>query len=492
MAQSSEKSLQQQGYWESVAETLQNPLGYDTSKYQFIDASGMTVSNILKEYGCDFESLLRCNSEENVKTLMYSYPRYVYMYGTYHADKDDINKYGIDANKGKNTLKAFAYPYEFDKDVPDWLKNITSTDYVYMDTTFESGLWEVTSVTIVTNIHGDTYKRIDGHYVEPTGSLVTDYLKFCNSQGLKIGAIRYKNDSKETFENDTNQYICPFNINLLVPIKQSGGLTNDTGILVDDEEELLDITTADERILAAQRVFTWTSSGIGYRSPVSTVQYHYVSTSYFILFGRNEDALAGMYLPVFPQEFSDNNQSQFAATNILGRSVQYQTYNSSSRTFNFSLNLHEELCDDYTYIHTLAGVLQSACYPNYIEGRVDPIEIMLVIGSQIQIRGILNSVGESWSGPVIDDQLVHCVINLSITETTGPYSQNNIMHIGSKRGTVLKHGPKVNLEENVINVPSGIMIAPTNINHGGHTGSFETHGGYTGSFATHGGYTGSF
>lgn len=138
-------------------------------------------------------------------------------------------------------------------------------------------------------------------------------------------------------------------------------------------------------------------------------------------------------LPVIPQEFSDTNKAEFSPTSILGRSVDYQTYQSSTRSVSFNLTLHEELCSNYNYIHELVSVIESANYPGYSEGVVKPPEICFIIGSQFRIRGILDNCSVTWKTPIIDGRYSLCELNLGITETTGPWSQYEVQTKGGRR-----------------------------------------------------------
>lgn len=139
-------------------------------------------------------------------------------------------------------------------------------------------------------------------------------------------------------------------------------------------------------------------------------------------------------LPVYPQEFSDNNSGNFSSQSILGRSVDYQIYQGSSRSVNFTLNLHNELSDDYGYVHDLVAYIESACYPGYSSGIVQVPEICFIIGSQFKIRGVLESCSATWKSPIIDGKLVNCDLSISIKETTGPYSNSQVKSMGGKRG----------------------------------------------------------
>lgn len=139
-------------------------------------------------------------------------------------------------------------------------------------------------------------------------------------------------------------------------------------------------------------------------------------------------------IPVYPQEFSDSNSANFSSVSLLGRSVDYQIYQGSSRDVSFTLQLHEELCSDYNYIHRLVAQFESACYPGYSSGIVKVPEIFISIGNQFKIRGILTSCSANWKAPIINSQLVNCDLSISIKETTGPYTQSEVASKGGRRG----------------------------------------------------------
>lgn len=138
-------------------------------------------------------------------------------------------------------------------------------------------------------------------------------------------------------------------------------------------------------------------------------------------------------LPVYPQEFSETNSANFSSVSLLGRSVDYQVYQGSSREVSFTLQLHEELSTDYGYIHRLVAQVESACYPGYSGGIVKVPEIYFSIGSQFKIRGILTGCSASWKSPIIDGKLVNCDLSISVRETTGPYTMSEVASKGGLR-----------------------------------------------------------
>lgn len=139
------------------------------------------------------------------------------------------------------------------------------------------------------------------------------------------------------------------------------------------------------------------------------------------------------YLPVYPNEISDSNNSSFTSVGLLGRSVDYQVYQGSSRSVSFTLILHEELCNDYNEMRSLVSEIESACYPGYSGGVVQVPEIVFKISSQLSVRGILTSCTANWKAPVIDGRLVNCDLSVSITETTGPHTMSSVRSSGGNR-----------------------------------------------------------
>lgn len=207
----------------------------------------------------------------------------------------------------------------------------------------------------------------------------------------------------------------------------------------------------------------WTLNNVGsFRIPLSSVPtpgnidlvapeftYYTYNPGYGVI-NKNHNCSVTIYagssavttydLPVYPNTISDSNQASFSPTTPLGRSVSYQSYTTSSRSVSFTLDLHEELCSDYTYVRRLVSAIESACYPEYSQSKyVMPPEIYFKLGESTSIRGILTSVSAQWDAPIIDNKLVKCTLSVSITETTGPYSQSMIKAYGGNRGESIWH-----------------------------------------------------
>ena len=189
---------------------------------------------------------------------------------------------------------------------------------------------------------------------------------------------------------------------------------------------------------------------------------------YWIITRRGSDRRGWTYLtregilPTFPNEVSTSISARFTPQPIFGRSVDYQIYTGSQRTLSITMTLHAELFVDESAAITsydektdefynpnegrylavnrqlkiLVADIESACYPHYdAEGEVIPPEFALQLGDQFYIKGILESVSANWSAPVIDNGLVNCELSLSITETNGPYSSDEIRKMQGFHGS---------------------------------------------------------
>lgn len=185
--------------------------------------------------------------------------------------------------------------------------------------------------------------------------------------------------------------------------------------------------------------YSWSYSGDGVKSHQilrnklegASVRRDFNCFMYALL---NGSPLESWDLPVYPNEFSDSNGANFNPVGILGRSVDYQIYQGSSRDVSFTLQMHEELCSSYDYIHNLVAYIESACYPGYSGGIVQVPEIYFNIGNQFKIRGIITSCTANWKAPIIDGRLVNCDLSIGVKETTGPYSMSQVKSMGGRRG----------------------------------------------------------
>lgn len=139
------------------------------------------------------------------------------------------------------------------------------------------------------------------------------------------------------------------------------------------------------------------------------------------------------FLPVIPQEVSDQNSAEFSRETMMGRSVSYQLYESSSREVSFTLQLRADLVSEATrgsgtdHIYRVVSLIESCCYPNYENNNnPKPPEVAFQIADQFFIRGVLTSCSATWSTPIINGKYVNCNLSLGVVETTGPYGTLDI------------------------------------------------------------------
>lgn len=267
-----------------------------------------------------------------------------------------------------------------------------------------------------------------------TSSITTGENTLCDisqTYGVSVSSIIKVNTQKYKGKTTVGQYlseqhkkgkILEKGLSVRIPQKNSGGLQTK-----EIPANLNKVSTSKFKLEKGYNVKKSSSSNKSSRESWSKFK----NTVTILLDGSI--AAGPLYLPIFVQEFSDNNGANFSAQSILGRSVDYQVYQSSSRDVSFTLQLHEELCSDYNYIHDLVSTIESACYPGYSSGIVRCPEIQFVIGKQFKIRGILTSCSASWKAPIIDGKLVNCDLSIGVKETTGPYSQGQISSKGGYR-----------------------------------------------------------
>lgn len=225
---------------------------------------------------------------------------------------------------------------------------------------------------------------------------------------------------------------------------QTKSTVNQSGQLVSLSEYLINLDLKGQKIPRGVEIYYRETNSGGLENPLTKYNItRLTGGSTNVSLGRdfncymyvllNGSPMSVWDLPVFPQEFSDSNAANFSAVSLLGRSVDYQIYQGSSRDVSFTIQLHEEICNDYSYIHRLVAQVQSACYPGYSGGIVQVPEIFFSIGSHFKIRGILTSCSAVWKAPIIDGKLVNCDLSVSIRETTGPYTQGDVARMGGNR-----------------------------------------------------------
>lgn len=219
-------------------------------------------------------------------------------------------------------------------------------------------------------------------------------------------------------------------LEIKIPQKSSGGLDSTSQLLIHSLETRDEKYSNPSYISPRDLAYRSTNKRSSVNLPKNPGNSSVINFGEFnCFFNIYEDGVSqgSWELPVYPQEFSDSNSAVFSSQSLFGRSVDYQVYQGSSRSVSFNLNLHEELVPhDLDYIHRIVARIQSSCYPGYSNGTVKPPEISFVIGRQFKTRGILEGCSANWKSPMIDGKLVNCDLNISVKETTGPYSGQQV------------------------------------------------------------------
>lgn len=416
-----------------------------TNKTITMNIAGKTLEGLCNEYNTSVEELCKLNAEniiyvtkEVTRNVDYTInsldPLFTLSGNTLSVKKlsipwDDVPKYLRDTPKFKGWES---------KTVPErtWesLLNINPTSN-YLS---PAGILYDVLTNKFYNVISSSISIIDSNDSGSKGGRInleqlTLVLKEISSTVQKQVASKTVSDFLKELTPQTR--ILP-EINAILPEKSSGGVTVSLKALPKQSPIVKESASPYARNIYDGNFLSSFFSYFGDTSNSSQYNTLYDSLSYVILYERNSP-IGSMYLPVFPDEVTDSNGVNFSPTNILGRSVSYQTYSSSSRDVNFSLELHEEIVPQsypsYDYVRNLVAFIQSAEYPEYASGQVNPYEIEFVIGTHIKIRGILKNCGATWKKPLIDGKLVHCVLNISVTETTGPYSSSEIRNVGAYR-----------------------------------------------------------
>lgn len=164
-----------------------------------------------------------------------------------------------------------------------------------------------------------------------------------------------------------------------------------------------------------------------------------------------------LILPSYPESITDALGSTFASTTILARTAPIVSYSySGPRTLSFNLTLHRDMVDQVNktnltfldgapvvsigddYIDVLVRYLQASALPSYGDAKdkmVNPPQVAVRFGSQIFIKGIINSeISVTYSGPITRDGKYQLLdLTFSIQEVD-PQDAETIAKWGSFRG----------------------------------------------------------
>jgi hypothetical protein len=157
-------------------------------------------------------------------------------------------------------------------------------------------------------------------------------------------------------------------------------------------------------------------------------------------------------------------QSNFAATNALGRTAPVYTFsNSGPRSVQISIALHRDLMDEVNigisnsalgegedYVDNLLKALQAIAVPKYnlTNKAVEPPLVALRLGNEIFIKGIVSSaIGLEYTKPILSNgKYAQVRLTLNISEVD-PYDATSVFKNGGFRGVVRSLRKGMNLED---------------------------------------------
>ena len=167
------------------------------------------------------------------------------------------------------------------------------------------------------------------------------------------------------------------------------------------------------------------------------------------------DGIAPQYwrLPQYPDEVTDQMQSNFSEQNALGRSAPVYTFsNSGPRQVQFNLEFHRDMIDDANvgysnvplkdgedYSDKLISALQAIAVPKYnlTNKSIEPPLVAIRLGRQVFIKGVVTSgISVTYKKPILVNEK-YAVIGLGFTVSeVDPYDASTVYTNGSFRGLV--------------------------------------------------------
>ena len=153
-------------------------------------------------------------------------------------------------------------------------------------------------------------------------------------------------------------------------------------------------------------------------------------------------------LPGYPDEVSDQMQSNFQANTALGRSAPVYTFsNSGPRSININLSFHRDMFEDMpsnvvpkededkaeSFIHAI----QAIAVPKYnlTNKAIEPPLVAIRLGREVFIKGVVTSgVTVTYKKPILyNEKYAGISISFTVSEVD-PYDATTIFKNGSFRG----------------------------------------------------------
>lgn len=153
-------------------------------------------------------------------------------------------------------------------------------------------------------------------------------------------------------------------------------------------------------------------------------------------------------LPGYPDEVTDQMNSNFTQTTALGRSAPVYTFsNAGPRTIQISLNFHRDMFEEMpsnvaprdgedkaeSFIHAL----QAIAVPKYnlSNKAIEPPLVAVRLGREVFIKGVVTSgISITYKKPILSDEK-YAGISISFTVSeVDPYDATTVYQNGSFRG----------------------------------------------------------
>jgi hypothetical protein len=178
------------------------------------------------------------------------------------------------------------------------------------------------------------------------------------------------------------------------------------------------------------------------------------------------DGIAPQYwrLPQYPDEVTDQMQSNFSEQNALGRSAPVYTFsNAGPRTVQFNLEFHRDMIDEanvgYSNVplkdgedHSdrLIAALQAIALPKYnlTNKSIEPPLVAIRLGRQVFIKGVVTSgISVTYKKPILANEK-YAVVGLGFTVAeVDPYDASTVYTNGSFRGLVSSMRKNMGMED---------------------------------------------
>lgn len=162
-------------------------------------------------------------------------------------------------------------------------------------------------------------------------------------------------------------------------------------------------------------------------------------------------------LPGYPDDVTDQMNSEFQTASALGRSAPVYTYSSSGpRSINISLEFHRDMFEEINQflkdeldINTFADgddlaerfihALQAIAVPRYnlTNKAVEPPLVAIRLGREIFIKGVVSGgVSVTYSKPILsNEKYARLKVSFTVSEVD-PYDSTTVFQNGSFRGTL--------------------------------------------------------